>query len=56
MSSWRLTDEQAEVVERARRALSKEHGHSLLELAERIGVLEWHLGEMLALVEQVTGD
>lgn len=35
--------------------LAREHGYDALALAERAGALEWHLGEMLALVAELAG-
>ncbi len=39
----------------AREALGAEHGCDVMSLAERVGRLEWHLAEMLALVGELAG-
>jgi hypothetical protein len=48
-------DQQA-TVSRAREALGRPSGYETADLAERIGVLEYHVRELLALVGQLTGQ
>jgi hypothetical protein len=50
-----LTADQAVIVGQARAALSQEPPsmYELADMAGRIGALEWHLGELLALVGQL---
>jgi len=50
-----LRQDQAGRIGRARQALAASHGNDPAELAYRIGVLEWHLAEMLALLDGITG-
>ena len=49
-----LTPDQAGRVNRARQALAETHGTDAYGLACRVGQLEWWLGEMIALVGQLT--
>jgi hypothetical protein len=49
-----LTPDRAAAVDRARHALTAEPACDPASMAARIGVLEWHLAELLALVEAVT--
>ena len=51
-----LTPSQAGRVDRARRALAREHGSDIGELAYRVGQLEWWIGDLLALIDDLTGD
>jgi hypothetical protein len=44
-----LTEAQAATVERAREVLGRPHEHDLAGMAARIGALEYHLREMIAL-------
>lgn len=50
-----LTPDQARQVERARQVLAEQPGsmYELADMAGRIGRLEWHLGELLALVAEL---
>lgn len=53
-----LTAEQARTVDHARKALETPGDKNLdavERLAARVGALEWHVGELLALVEKLTG-
>ena len=52
MSAALTTDQQARVAA-ARELLDAEHGYDAAELAPRVGRLEWHLAEMLALVGEL---
>lgn len=46
-----LTPDQQRQVDAASAVLqAKDDSHSVMALAERVGALEWHLGEMLRLV------
>lgn len=49
-----LTPGQQQQADRAREVLAAEHGYDLASMAGRLGVLEWHLGEMLALIGQLS--
>lgn len=49
-----LTDDQIRTIRRAREVLAEEHGWEPGDLAARIGALTWHLGDLLALVDQLT--
>ncbi len=50
-----LTPGQAQRVEAARRVLADPPAHEPMDMAARIGRLEWHLGELLALVAELAG-
>ena len=50
-----LTPVQQATVGRARAALQEEHGTDVHDLSVRIGQLEWWLGDILALVDSITG-
>lgn len=51
-----LTEDQARYVARAREVLSGElTSGSAADYAERAGALQWHLSEMLALIDELTG-
>jgi hypothetical protein len=53
-----LNADQAAYVERAREALqsSGDKNLDILDrLAQRVGSLEWHMGELLAVIDQLTG-
>lgn len=50
-----LTQCQQGSLDRARGILAQEHGHDAASLAYRLGQLEWHLGQLLALVDQLAG-
>lgn len=47
---------QQSTVDRAREVLAQEHDSGLYGLAVRIGQLEYHLGELLALTDRITKD
>lgn len=51
-----LTALQAGIIDRAHEALNEPHGHDPYDLAKRIGVLEWHLKDVLVLVGQLAGQ
>ncbi len=53
----RLTPDQQQSVDRARAVLAGESPsmYELADMAARIGQLEWHLGELLALVSDLSG-
>ena len=48
-----LTPAQAATLDQAREVLARPHGSGTHELAGRVGALEWHLAELLALVGQL---
>lgn len=48
-----LTPDQAQRAERARAVLAEKHGYEPANMAGRIGRLEWHLQELLALVGEL---
>jgi hypothetical protein len=50
-----LTADQAQRADRARQVLAEQSPsmYELVDMAERIGRLEWHLGELLALVDEL---
>jgi hypothetical protein len=52
----RLTADHAAVVERARAVLTEDSPsmYELGDMAARIGRLEWHVGELLALISDLT--
>lgn len=50
-----LTATQQLVIDGARRVLAAKHGYETADLAARIGALEWHVGDLLALVGQLAG-
>jgi hypothetical protein len=53
-----LTPDQAAYVARARKALdagTDKNLDILDRLAQRVGSLEWHMGELLALIAELTG-
>jgi hypothetical protein len=49
----RLDPSQAARLDRARELLTAEHGHDPASMAARVGQLEWHLAELLALVDAI---
>jgi len=49
-----LTSGQQGRLDAAAEVLAAEHGYDAGGLAARAGALEWHLGEMLALVRELT--
>lgn len=52
-----LTKDEARRLQRARAVLaSGETGHDIGDLAARIGRLEWWLGDIVKLVESLTGQ
>jgi len=55
-TSIQLAQYQQATVDHAREALARPHGHGTHDLAYRIGVLEFHLAEMLALVDRIAGQ
>lgn len=50
-----LTKYQQLRADAAMAALADRHGYDTMSLATHVGSLEWHLGEMLALVRELTG-
>lgn len=50
-----LTPDLAKRVERARAVLDEPHDYEPADMAARIGKLQWHLGELLALVGELSG-
>ena len=48
-----LTPGQQQRVDRAREVLTGPAVYELTAMAARIGALEWHLGEVLALVDEL---
>jgi hypothetical protein len=56
-TSHQLTSDQQRYLERAREAAAAaDAARDLPSLAEAVGVLQWHLGEMIALVEALSGN
>jgi hypothetical protein len=51
-----LTGDQAASVERAREVLGQPHEYDLAGMAARIGALEYHVAELLALAEYLGGS
>jgi len=51
-----LTAGQAQHVERARAVLTDPPAHEPAGMTDRIGRLEWHLGELLALIGELAGQ
>jgi len=48
--------DQGRTVERPREAVSEErYAYDPMSMAEHIGRLQWHVGELIAVVEQLTG-
>ncbi len=54
----RLTESDRAVIDRAREVLAEESPgmYELAGMAARVGALEWHLGELLALAERLGGS
>jgi len=50
-----LTNGQAQHVERARAVLTDPPAYEPADMAARIGRLEWHLQELLALIGELSG-
>jgi len=50
-----LRPDQRIQVDRAREVLAAKSGYEPLQMAERIGALEWHVAELLRLVDDLAG-
>lgn len=51
-----LTASQRATLDRARALLAQDHGHDAGSLAYRLGQVEYYLGDILTLVDQIAQD
>lgn len=50
-----ISDDGRRALDRAREVLAEPYGADVMDLAKRVGALEWHLREMIALAERLGG-